>query len=136
MNDKHGGSLLEFFVGLLLLGAGLFMITNQVTVTSSFGMLRWGGFSVPFGLTTVPLIIGIFWLFVKPESMLPKIVIVLGALFIIAGIIMSVRLYFARTSLYAYILMFGMTAAGTGVILKTLFASKDKSQRDDKNKKE
>lgn len=78
MNDKHGGSLLEFFVGLLLLGAGLFMITNQVTVTSSFGMLRWGGFSIPFGLTTVPLIIGIIWLFVKPESMLPKIVIVLG----------------------------------------------------------
>ena len=32
--------------------------------------------------------------------------------------------------------MFGMTAAGTGLILKTLFASKDKSQRDDKNKKE
>ena len=49
---------------------------------------------------------------------------------------MSVRLYFARTSLYAYILMFGMTAAGTGLILKTVFASNGKSQKDDKTKKE
>ena len=87
MNNKHSGSLLEFFVGLLLLGAGLFMIANQIMVTSSFGMLRLGGFSIPFGLTTVPLIIGIIWLFVRPESTLPKIVIVLGALFIITSII-------------------------------------------------
>lgn len=136
MGDKRGGSLMEFFIGLLLLGAGLFMIANQVTVTSSFGMLRWGGISVPFGLTTVPLIIGIIWLFVKPDSILPKIVIVLGVLFIIASIIMSVRLYFARTSLFAYVLMFGMTAAGAGLILKTLFASGNKTKKNDNGNKE
>ncbi|WP_297290244.1 hypothetical protein [uncultured Flavonifractor sp.] len=134
-NDKRGGSLLAFFVGLLLLGAGLFMIANQVSVTSSFGYFRLGGVSVPFGLTTVPLIIGIIWLFVKPDMVLPKIVIVLGVLFIIVSIIMSVRLHFVRTSLYEYILMFGMTAAGTGLILRTLFAPKNKSRKDDQNKK-
>jgi len=133
---KPGNSLLTFFVGLLLLGAGLYMISNQVSVSSSFGWFRVGGVSIPFGMTTVPLIIGIIWMFVKPDSVIPKIVIVLGVLFILVSIIMSVRLYFARTTLYEYILMFGMTAAGIGLMLRTLFAPRDKENKDKEKEKE
>lgn len=129
---KHGNSLLTFFVGVLLLGAGLYMIANRVVVSTGFSALRFGAFSIPFGLTTLPLIIGIIWMFVKPESVIPKIVIVLGAVFILVAIIMSVRLYFARTSLYEYILMFGMSAAGMGLILRTLFAPNPKKKDNDK----
>ena len=127
---KNKNSLLTFFVGLLLLGAGLYMISNQISVSSGFGWFRVGGVSISFGMTTVPLIIGIIWMFVKPDSVIPKIVIVLGVLFILIGIIMSVRLYFVRTTLYEYILMFGMTAAGTGLLLRTLFASRDKENKE------
>lgn len=127
---KPGNSLLSFFVGVLLLGAGLYMIANRISVSSSFGWVRFGGLSIPFGLTTVPLIIGIIWMFVKPEAVIPKIVIVLGALFILVGIIMSVRLHFSYMTLYEYILMFGMTAAGTGLVLRTLFASRDTEKKD------
>lgn len=130
-NEKRGNSLLTFFVGLLLLGAGLYMISNQVVVSSSFGLLRFGTVSVPFGITTLPLIIGVIWMFVKPNTVLPKIVIVLGAVFILVAIIMSVRLHFARTTLYEYILMFGMTAAGIGLLLRTLFAYNHKNQKND-----
>lgn len=134
--EKHGNSLLTFFVGLLLLGAGLYMISNQVSVSSSFGWFRIGAVSVPFGMTTIPLIIGIIWMFVKPDSVIPKIVIVLGALFILVAIIMSVRLYFVRTSLYEYILMFGMTAAGAGLMLRTLFAPRSKAGKEKDKEKE
>lgn len=131
-NEKHGSSLLTFFVGLLLLGAGLYMISNQVIVSSHFGMLRFGVVSVPFGMTTIPLIIGIIWLFVKPDTVVPKVVIVLGAVFILVAVIMSVRLNFARSTLFEYILMFGLTAAGAGLLLRTLFASNHKREKDDK----
>lgn len=129
--EKHGNSLLTFFVGLLLLGAGLYMISNQVVVSSSFGMLRFGAFGIPFGMTTIPLIIGIIWMFVKPDTVVPKVVIVLGAVFILAAIIASVRLNFARATLFEYILMFGMTAAGAGLLLRTLFASNHKKEKND-----
>lgn len=131
---KNRNTLLTFFVGLLLLGAGLYMISNQVVVSSNFGTFRIGGIGVPFGLTTLPLIIGIIWMFVKPDAVLPKVVIVLGAVFILLAIIMSIRLHFARTTLYEYVLMFGMTAAGTGLLLRTLFASNNKKGKDDKTK--
>lgn len=75
-------------------------------------------------------------MFVKPDSVIPKIVIVLGVLFILVSIIMSVRLYFARTTLYEYILMFGMTAAGIGLMLRTLFAPRDKENKDKEKEKE
>lgn len=134
--EKSANSLRTFFVGLLLLGAGLYMIASQVHVTSAFGSFRLGGFRVPFGMTTVPLIIGIIWLFVKPDSVLPKIVLVLGTLFVLVAIIMSVRLFFSGTTLYEYLLMFGMTAAGFGLLLRTLFAGDQKHKKEKKDSRE
>ena len=128
MDGKRGNGLLTLFIGVLLLGAGLFMIMSKVSITSSFGLFRIGGLGIPFGLITVPLFIGIIWMFVKPNTILPKVVIVLGVLIIIVSIIMSIRMYFARTSLYEYVLMFGMSAAGAGLIIRALFAT-DKSSK-------
>lgn len=128
---KNRNSLLAFLVGLLLLGAGLYMISSRVVVTSDFGLLRMGGIGVPFGLTTVPFLLGVIWLFVRPDELLPKIVIVLGVVFILAAVIMSVRFRFARTTLFEYALMFGMAAAGSGLLLRTLFAPKTKSSKED-----
>lgn len=126
--NNSSPSILAFFVGLILLAAGLYMISNKVMITSSFGFLSIGAFSIPFGLTTIPLIIGIVWMFVQPDKIAPKIVIVLGAVFIVSAIIMGVRFYFVGTTLYEYILMFGLTAAGSGLLLRTLFASNEKTK--------
>lgn len=38
---------------------------------------------------------------------------------------MSVRINFVTTSMFDYILIFGMTAAGSGLLLKTLFKKRD-----------
>ena len=48
-------------------------------------------------------IIGIIWYFCNPKSIIPKIVITLGVIFIVATIIMSIRIYFVTTSIYSYI---------------------------------
>ena len=37
---------------------------------------------------------------------------------------MSIRIYFVTTSMYEYILIVGMAAAGAGLLLKTLFKKK------------
>lgn len=123
---SEGNELLQFFVGVLLLGAGLFLLSKRVMVTTSWYTWRLGGFDISSGLVTVPLIIGIIWYFVKPDSIAPKIVITLGVIFIVATIIMSIRIYFVTTSMYEYILIIGMAAAGAGLLLKTLFKKRDK----------
>ena len=111
----------ELIFGIGLLAVGLFMLSKRVMVSSSWYMWRIGGMGLPSGTVTIPLLIGIVWHFVKPKSIIPKIIITLSVLFIILTIIMSVRLNFVTTSLFDYILIFGMSAAGAGLLLKTLF---------------
>ena len=125
ISQSKDNDLLLFFIGILLLGAGLFMLSKRVMVHSSWFGWSIGGFDLSSGTVTIPLIIGIIWYFVKPKSVVPKIIIVLGVIFIIATIIMSIRIHFVTTSLFDYILIFGMAGAGTGLLLRTVFRNKD-----------
>ena len=124
-NTESGkNELLQFFLGIILLGVGLFLLSKRVMVSSSWYSWSFGGFNLSSGLVTVPLIIGIIWYFCNPNSIIPKIIITLGVIFIVATIIMSIRIYFVTTSMYEYILIIGMAAAGAGLLLKTLFKKK------------
>ncbi len=123
--DTGGNELLQFFIGVLLLGAGLFMLSKRVMVHSSWYIWRIGGFDLSSGTVTIPLIIGIIWYFVNNKSIAAKILIVLSIVFIVVSIIMSVRINFVTTSMFDYILIFGMVAAGSGLLIKTLFKKRD-----------
>lgn len=122
---NSGNELLEFFIGLVLLAVGLFMLSRRVMVHSSFYSWRLGGFSLPSGTVVIPLIIGIIWYFCNTKSIGAKIFMALGAIFIVVTIIMSVSLRFATTSLFDYLLIIGMAAAGAGLLLKTLFKKRN-----------
>ncbi len=117
---KESNELLQFFIGVILLGAGLFMLSKRVMVHSSWYVWRIGGFDLSSGTVTIPLIIGIIWYFCNPKSIASKIIIILSVVFIILSIIMSVRINFVTTSMFDYILILGMAAAGSGLLLKTL----------------
>ena len=123
--DSGGNELLQFFIGIVLLSAGLFMLSKRVMVHSSWYVWQIGGFDLSSGTVTITLIIGIIWYFVNNKSIAAKILIVLSVVFIIISIIMSVRINFVTTSMFDYILIFGMAAAGTGLLLKTLFKKKN-----------
>ncbi len=122
---NESNELLQFFIGIILLGVGLFWLSKRVMVHSSWYIWRIGGFDLSSGAVTIPLIIGIIWYFFNSKSIVPKIIIVLGIIFIVVTIILSVRINFMATSLFDYILIFGMAAAGSGLLLKTLFKKKN-----------
>lgn len=122
---SEGNELLQFFIGVVLLGVGLFMLSQRVRVSSTGFGWHIGGFDLGSGTVTIPLIIGIIWYFCNSKSIMPKIVITLSAIFIVVTIIMSVRIYFMPTTMFNYILMFGMAAAGSGLLLKTLFKKRN-----------
>lgn len=117
--------LLQFFVGIILLGAGLFLLSKRVMVHSSWYVWHLGGFNMSSGTVTIPLIIGIIWYFFNSKSIVPKLIITLSVVFLIVSIIMSVRINFITTTMFDYILMFGMIAAGAGLLLKVLFKKRD-----------
>jgi len=126
---KTKNDLLMFFIGLILLGAGLFWLfqrTSVATVGIFSGGLLFGNIMIPTGIVLIPLILGIILLFfLEDKRIIGWIVTVIGLIIVILSILMSVRISFERTSLFEFICMFGFIAAGTGLLLRTLFRKRD-----------
>ncbi len=118
------GGMGQFFLGLLLVGIGAYLVLNQVQVTGSWGHF-WGFNS--FGLSLVPLLIGIGILFYSGKSVVGWILTALGFGIILAGILMNLDIYFKPTSLYNTLFMLAMLAAGLGLIARALRPGKDQS---------
>ena len=100
------------------------MLSKRVVVHTSWFSWRIGNWDMSSGTVTIPLIIGIVWYFFKPKSVIAKVVVTLGVVFIVLAIIMSIRINFLTTSLFDYILIIGMAAAGSGLLLRTVFKKK------------
>lgn len=122
--NQGRNDLLSFFIGLLMFGGGLFMVLQNAQVSSSWGygyFYHIGSWGIPNGLIMLPLLIGIVMLFLMDRKIFGWIVTVLGILFILLTIIMSVHISWRTTSVYVFIIMFGLIAAGGGLMLKSLF---------------
>ena len=87
------GGIVEFLVGLGLAIAGGYLLTNQVNVTSSYWI--WGGHNM-FGLTLIPLILGIGILFFNGSSVAGWILTFAGAIIIFVGILTNLQIYFVQ----------------------------------------
>ena len=100
---------------------------NQVQVSSSFAFFgAWGwGRPAGFGLTMLPLLIGIGVLFFDGKSKLGWFLSGGGLLTILAAVLMSLSIHWAQTSLFNTLLMFGMLAAGFGLVARSLRAYPD-----------
>jgi hypothetical protein len=127
MREKRGaggtpGGVGTFFLGVLLAVVGGYLVLNQVTVTSTYsffglwGMGRAGG----FGLTMLPMLVGVGMLFFNGKSKVAWLVTFLGLAMILAAVLMSMSIVWAPTSLFNTLVMFVMLAGGIGLIIRSL----------------
>jgi hypothetical protein len=84
------GGIGEFAIGLMMVAIGGYLLLNQVTVTTGAWAL-WGYNA--FGLTLVPLLVGIGWLFFDGRAAPGWLLVVLGAAIIFVGIIANLHLF-------------------------------------------
>lgn len=111
------GGMGEFVLGLAMAIAGAYLLTNQVYVVSGFWSI-WGHNA--FGLSLIPLIIGIGILFFNGKSIIGWILLFAGVVIIFSGILMNLHIYFERTSLFNTITMIVLLAGGIGLIFRGL----------------
>ncbi len=114
------GGIWMFFGGLAMVVVGGYLLLNQVTVHSGFW--SWFGGNT-FGLTLLPMIVGIGFLFFDGKSSIGWVLTTLGALIIVAGIIANLQIYFQPTSLYNTLIMLILVAGGLGLIVRSLRAA-------------
>jgi uncharacterized protein len=111
------GGLGTFLIGFVMAIAGAYLLTNQVTVTGGFWHL--GGYNT-FGLTLLPFVVGIAFLFFDGKSVVGWLLTVAGAVILFTGIIMNMNVYFRSTSLFNTIVMLVLLLGGIGLVARSL----------------
>src|SRR5215471_17587741 len=96
---------------------GGYLLTNQVMVAGSY----WNFYgNNTFGITLVPMLLGVGILFWNGRSVAGWLLTVAGALFILAGVIANMHIYFRPTSLFNTLVMLVLLVGGLGLIARAL----------------
>jgi hypothetical protein len=111
------GGLGAFLIGFAMACIGGYLLANQVSVVGSY----WSFYGTnTFGITLLPMIIGVGLLFWKGRSIIGWLLTAAGALFIFAGVIANMHIYFRPTSLFNTIVMLVLFVGGLGLIARAL----------------
>ena len=122
--------LLQFVGGVIMLVVGLYILSQKVMVSSSYGFFSlWGG------RFSSGLIIGVVWMFASGGSFVSKVFTVLSVILIIAAIVASTRIWLVTITMYEWVLILVLIFGGAGLVAKVLFAN-NKSEKSKKDKSE
>jgi len=114
------GGLGTFLLGFVMAIAGGYMLLQQVTVTSHYWRLF--GYDA-FGVSLIPLIVGILLLFYNGRGILGWLLVLGGITIIAAGILLNLTIFFQPTSLFATLIMIVLLVGGLGLVARSLRAS-------------
>jgi hypothetical protein len=96
---------------------GGYLLANQVTVFGSY----WNFYGAnSFGITLIPLLFGVGILFFKGRSTVGWVLTVAGALFIFAGVIANMHIYFQPATLFHTLVMLVVLVGGLGLIARSI----------------
>jgi hypothetical protein len=113
------GGIGEFVMGFVMTCIGGYLISNQVNVVGSY----WTFYGAnTFGITLIPMLLGVGLLFWNGKSTIGWILTAAGALFILAGVIANMHIYFRPATLFETIVMLVLLAGGLGLIARSLAA--------------
>jgi hypothetical protein len=119
MSDVGGtpGGLGEFLIGFAMACLGGYLISHQVTVMGGY----WNFYGQnSFGITLLPMLFGIGILFWNGRNPIGWLLTIGGGLFILAGVIANMHIYFEPTSLFNTLVMLVLLVGGIALIARSL----------------
>ncbi len=128
MSDVGGtpGGLGHFLIGLVMACVGGYLLSNQVTVMGSYWTF-YGNNS--FGITLLPLLFGIAILFWNGRNVIGWLLTIGGGLFILAGVIANLHIYFQPTSLFNTIVMLVLLVGGIALVFRSISPHHEKAEK-------
>ena len=111
------GGLGTFLLGLVMAVAGGYLFFDRVTVVGTSWRL-WG--TSGFGLSLIPLLFGIFFLFLDGRSVIGWLLTVAGLVIIFAGVLTQLDIFFRPTSLFQTVIMLVLLVGGLALIVRSL----------------
>ena len=133
MNGAGGssGGVGKFFIGLIMMCGGFYMLLNAITVTSSFGFgsrlysfNNFGGMGITSGMMMIPFIFGIGLIFYNARNILGWILSIGSLTALIFGVISSVRFSMRTMTSFDLIVILVLSVGGLGLFLRSLKSNK------------
>ena len=113
------GGIGEFIIGFVMACIGGYLLSNQVSIVGSY----WSFYGAnTFGVTLVPMLLGIAILFWSAKSVIGWVLTAGGFLFILAGVIANMHIYFQPTTLFNTIVMLVLLVGGLSLVARSLVA--------------
>ena len=121
------GGTRHFFLGLGMTVVGAYLLMRQVIVTGGYWHFGWlGGSGGSFGVTLIPLLIGVGILFYDGRSLAGRCLTGFGALIIVTGIIANIDVQIRETSLFNLMLMLVLLVGGIGLMVRAVLPMEGK----------
>jgi hypothetical protein len=129
MNGAGGssGGVGHYFLGLIMMCGGFYMLLNAITVTSSFGLgarlysvnAFGGGFGVTGGTVMIPFIFGVGMIFYNFKNIFGWLLSVGSITALIFGVISSVQFSFRTMTSFDLIVILVLAIGGLGLFLRS-----------------
>jgi hypothetical protein len=111
------GGFGHFLIGVAMACIGGYLLANQVVVAGNY----WNFYgNNTFGITLIPMLFGVAILFYNGRSVLGWLLTAAGALFILAGVIANMHIYFQPATLFHTIVMLVLLVGGLGLVARAI----------------
>ncbi|MCP5175033.1 MAG: hypothetical protein H6996_08010 [Moraxellaceae bacterium] len=122
------GGVGEFWLGIIMMCGGFYMLLNAITVTSNFGMsmslygmsLFGRVYSITTGMVMIPFIFGIGMVFYNAKNIIAWVLTIGSIAALIFGVIMSINFNFRAMTAFDLIVILVLSMGGTGLFLRSL----------------
>lgn len=118
------GGIGQFFIGLVMMIAGFYLLLNSISVTSHFGfgysLYRVGGFNINSGTVMFPFIFGIGIIFYNSKNPIGWLLAIGSIVALVFGVIASIRFNFRGMSAFDLISILVLAIGGLGLFLRSL----------------
>jgi hypothetical protein len=122
------GGTRTFLLGMGMAIVGAYLLLQEVQVNGGYWNWGLGGYGRSFGITLIPLLLGVGMLFANGHSFAGRFLTGAGALIIVAGIIMNLDIHFQQTSLFNTLVMLILLVGGVGLIVRASLPMHEKRE--------
>lgn len=122
------GGIGPFFIGLVMMIGGFYLLLNAISVTSHFGLGRHlygfsamgGHYAVTSGMVMIPFMFGIGLIFYNSKNIIGWILSIGSLTALVFGVISSIQFSFKSMSAFDLIVILVLSFGGLGLFLKSL----------------
>lgn len=118
------GGVGRFFIGLVMMVAGGYLFLNSIRITHGFHMgyrlYSFGGYNLTSGMTLIPLIFGIGFIFYNYRSIIGWLLTIAALIMLGVGVITSIHFNLQRMSAFDLIMILVLLFGGLGLFFSSL----------------